>query len=184
VRKELKIKFAHTCGEGPADGRYDYASMIRVSPTPSRAESCAAWIQAGFDFHKKLDEAGFVHHPSETVSHQWLETHPHAAFCTLLNQLPLPKPTLEGRLQRQLALHERVLVIKDPMDFFEEITMHKLLKGVLPMEFIYSAEELDALVAAYTAFLAVTQPGKVTQVGNGQEGQIVLPVPVLLDSYS
>ncbi len=43
--------------------------------------------------------------------------------------------------------------IKDPMEFFEEITRHRLLKGVLPEEFIYSAEELDAMVAAFTAYM-------------------------------
>ena len=76
----------------------------------------------------------------------------------LLGQLPLPKPTLEGRLQRQLVLFEQDMGIKDPMEFFEEITRHRLLKGILPIECIYTSEELDALVAAFTAYLAVNQP--------------------------
>jgi len=155
-----------------------------VSPTASRPETCAAWIQAGFDFYHKLDESGFKPYPSETATHQWLETHPHAAYCALLGQLPLPKPTLEGRLQRQLVLYEQDMGIKDPMEFFEEITRHRLLKGILPVEFIYTAEELDALAAAFTAYLAASQPGEVVWVGNKQEGQIVLPVPRLKESYS
>jgi predicted nuclease with RNAse H fold len=157
---------------------------ISVSPTPSRPETCAAWMQMGFDFYLKLDGTGFKPFPSENATHQWLETHPHAAYCALLGQLPLPKPTLEGRLQRQLVLFEQDMGIKDPMEFFEEITRHRLLKGVLPIEFIYTAEELDALVAAFTAYLAVSQPGEVVWVGIKQEGQIVLPVSRLKEAYS
>lgn len=157
---------------------------ISVSPTSSRPETCAAWMQTGFEFHGKLEGMGFKPFPLENTSLQWLETHPHAAYCTLLGKLPLPKPTLEGRLQRQLILYEQAMGIKDPMEFFEEITRHRLIKGVLPIEFIYTPEELDALVAAYTAYMAASQPGKVTWVGNKQEGQIVLPVPELKESYS
>jgi len=70
------------------------------------------------------------------------------------------------------------------MEFFEEITRHRLLKGVLPIEFIYTSEELDALVAAFTAFLAASKPSGVIWVGNKQEGQIVLPVSELRETYS
>jgi hypothetical protein len=157
---------------------------ISVSPTSSRPETCAAWMQMGFDFYRKLEGMGFKPYPSENASHLWLETNPHAAYCALLGQLPLPKPTLEGRLQRQLVLFEQNMGIKDPMEFFEEITRHRLLKGGLPTEFIYTAEELDALVAAYTAYLAASQPGEVLRVGNKQEGEIVLPVSGLKETYS
>jgi hypothetical protein len=157
---------------------------ISVSPTSSRTETCAAWMQTGFEFHGKLERMGFKLFPTDNASLQWLETHPHAAYCTLLGKLPLPKPTLEGRLQRQLVLYEQAMGIKDPMEFFEEITRHRLLKGVLPIEYIYTPEELDALVAAFTAYTAARQPGKVTWVGNKQEGQIVLPVPELKEAYS
>jgi predicted nuclease with RNAse H fold len=157
---------------------------ISVSPTSSRPETCAAWMQTGFDFHRKLEGTGFKPYPSEGATHQWLETHPHAAYCALLGKLPLPKPTLEGRLQRQLVLYEQDMGIKDPMEFFEEITRHRLLKGVLPIEYIYTAEELDALVAAFTAYLAASQPSEVIWVGNKLEGQIVLPVSELKEAYS
>ena len=157
---------------------------ISVSPTASRTESCAAWVQTGFDFHAKLDGMGFKLHPAENASLQWLETHPHAAFCALLGKLPLPKPTLEGRLQRQLVLYEQDMGIRDPMEFFEEITRHRLLKGVLPTEYVYTSEELDALAAAFTAYTAANHPGQVIRVGNQQEGQIVLPVPRLKETYS
>jgi hypothetical protein len=87
-------------------------------------------------------------------------------------------------LQRQLALYEQELGIKDPMDFFEEITRHRLLMGVLPTEFIYNADQLDAMVAAFTAYLAASHPGRVIRIGDKQEGQITLPVAGLKESYS
>jgi len=157
---------------------------ISISPTPCRLETCPAWIQSGFDLYSRLTDAGFEHFPTEKAPHQWLETHPHAAFTVLLGQLPLPKPTLEGRLQRQLVLHANDLGIRDPMAFFEEVTRHWLLKGVLPMGHIYSAEELDALVAALTAFQVVRNPGDVMGIGDKEEGRIALPVASLKESYS
>jgi predicted nuclease with RNAse H fold len=157
---------------------------ISVSPTSSRVESCATWVQIGFDLYRTMEEKSCKPFPSGNATHQWIETHPYAAYCALLGQLPLPRPTMEGRLQRQLALYEQEVGIKDPMDFFEEITRHKLLKGVLPTEFIYIPEELDAMVAAFTAYLAANQPERVVRIGDPQEGQITLPVSGLKESYS
>jgi hypothetical protein len=156
---------------------------ILVSPTPARAESCSEWMQLGFMLYRKLEGMGFEPYPAQNASHQWLETHPHAAFCALLGQLPLSKPTLEGRLQRQLALYERGLGIKDPMVFFEEITRHRLVKGILPLEVIYTPEQLDALVAAYTAYVAANKPEDVLFIGAKEEGSILLPVGDLKERY-
>jgi len=157
---------------------------ISVSPTPGRVETCSTWMQMAFGLYHCLEQAGFKKYPAEAASHQWLETHPHAAFCVLLGQTPLPKPTLEGRLQRQIALYEKGTGIKDPMEFFEEITRHKLLHGVLPMGLVYAAEELDTLMAAYVAHGAVNNPQEMILLGNQQEGQIVLPVAGLKERYN
>lgn len=157
---------------------------ISVSPTPARMEACPAWMQLGFDLFRHLEEAGFKQYPAEKASLQWLETHPHAAFCALLGQIPLSKPTLEGRLQRQSALYEQGIGIKDPMEFFEEITRRKLLHGALPMELVYAAEELDTLMAAYMAFCMVNSPQETILIGDHQEGQIALPVVSLKEKYS
>jgi predicted nuclease with RNAse H fold len=157
---------------------------ISVLPTPSRIETCPAWMQMGFDFYHRLEQAGFKPYPSEDAPQQWLETHPHAAFCALLGQLPLPKPTLEGRLQRQIALFEQGAGIKDPMEFFEEITRHKLLHGILPMELIYASEELDTLMAAYLAWCVINCPQDMILIGDKQEGQIALPVAGLKERYN
>ncbi len=61
------------------------------------------------------------------------------------------------------------------MSFFEEITRHRLLNNRLPLDLVYSASELNALIAAYTAFLSGTQPDKVIHIGDEEEGIIYLP---------
>jgi hypothetical protein len=90
---------------------------------------------------------------------------------------------LEGRLQRQLVLYEQGLGIRDPMDFFEEITRYKLLKGILPIDQIYTIEELDAIAAAYTAYVFGRHPERTIKLGDPDEGQVVLPVAELKSKY-
>ena len=46
------------------------------------------------------------------------------------------------------------------MDFFEEITRHKLIQGTLPLENLYSTKELDALAASYVAWMLVNKPNE------------------------
>ncbi|MEW6242610.1 MAG: DUF429 domain-containing protein [Chloroflexota bacterium] len=156
---------------------------ITVGGTPGREESSPAWMQLGFDLYRKLKKMGFKRFPETDAAHRVMETHPHACFSVLLGQAPLPKPTLEGRLQRQIALHDAGLRIRDPMDFFVEITRHRLKLGILPMELIYLPEQLDALAAAYTAWMAVKRPGETMAIGDKQEGRIILPVPELKSRY-
>ena len=156
---------------------------IAVSGTGARESLCPAWVQAGFALYGKLSKMGFKSYPEEGASYQWLETHPHAAFCVLLGESPLQKSTLEGRLQRELLLYENGVRIKDPMDFFEEVTRHKLMRGILPMELVRLPEQLDALVAAYTAWLATEKPNEVTRIGHKQEGFITLPAASLKEKY-
>jgi hypothetical protein len=156
---------------------------ISVSTTFSREETCAGWVQLGFSLYKRLAKMSFKPFPEDGAEHAWLETHPHACFTALLGQIPLPKPTLEGRLQRQIVLHDAGLRIKDPMGFFEEITRHRLRLGVMPMELIYHPEQLDALVAAYTAWITVKHPTETMQLGAQEEGFVVLPVAELKEKY-
>jgi len=156
---------------------------INIAVTPSRKEGCANWVQAGFDFYRRIQSMGFAPYPTADAAHQWLETHPHAIFCVLLGQAPFARATLEGRQQRQLVLYEQRVGIRDPMGFFEEITRHKLLKGILPLEQIYTAEELDAIAAATMAYVAGRHPERVSKVGDAQEGQIFLPASELKANY-
>jgi hypothetical protein len=148
---------------------------VAVSGTPSRAELCPSWMQLGFELYRELEKIGFLRYPAGEAGLQVLETQPHACYYSLTGQMPLPKPTLEGRLQRQLILHEHGVRVKDPMDFFEEITRYKLVKGILPLDMVYPAEMLDSLVAAYTAWVAMFRTENLTKIGDEQEGQIFLP---------
>jgi hypothetical protein len=187
VRKRLEKQALTPHSLRGADLRVAEADLrgrgISVSATPSREETCPGWVQLGFALYKRLAKMGFKQLPHENAPHLWLETHPHACYTTLLGQIPLPKPTLEGRLQRQIVLYDAGLHIKDPMDFFEEITRHRLRLGVMPMEVIYHPEQLDALMAAYTAWVAAKRPHEITQLGAKEEGFIVLPVGELKEKY-
>lgn len=158
---------------------------IRIPRTPGRAEDCPRWMQTGFDVYRRLEEMGFQTYPADQARKQTLEVYPHGAFTVLLKRIPFRKNTLEGRLQRQLILHSRALEVPDPMRIFEEITRYRILQGILPLKQLHSAEALDALAAAYTARLAVTDPGtEISRVGSPEEGEIILPVGKLKSKYS
>jgi predicted nuclease with RNAse H fold len=156
---------------------------ISVSGTPAREELCPGWMQAGFGLYRELSDLGYLPFPEEGAALLWIETHPYACFCALLDQTPFPQPTLEGRLQRQLILHEKGLRIGDPMDFFEEITRFKLLNGVLPLDTIYTNEQLDVLVAAFTAWVVDNQMDAFSLIGDRKEGYITVPVKELKEKY-
>jgi len=161
------------------------AHGIAVAGTPANAGSCSEWIQLGFELYDKLGKMGFKRYSQIDGSQARLvmETHPHACFCVMAGCLPLPKPSLEGKLQRQLLLHEHGVRIRDPMEFFEEITRYKMARGTLPFELLYLPEQLDALVAAYSAWLAVNKREQVSTVGDDREGIIVLPERLLQEGY-
>lgn len=156
---------------------------INVLMTPSRRELCSNWVQNGFAIYEKLGELGFAGYPQAGVPLQILEAHAQATFCTLAGTQPLPRLSIEGRIQRQLLLFEEGLNLKDPMEFFEEVTRHKLMKGIMPTELIHTPEELDALAAALVAYRAGEGSDKLIAVGDPVEGQIFLPVAGLLESY-
>ena len=156
---------------------------ISIPQTPSDETNCPKWMKKGFLLFRRLEELGYQCYPEKGAERQFLEVYPHAVYTVLLGVLPLPKHSLEGRLQRQLALFQADLEIPDPMRFFEEITRHRLLKGVLPFENLYTTAELDALAAAYIAWLAANHPEQITLLGDPGEGQIVLPGAEIKSRY-
>lgn len=156
---------------------------IAVRGTPATVALCPAWVQEGFALYRKLGKMGFQKFPEKDAAYQFFETHPHACYSVLAGKAPLAKPSLEGRLQRQLILYENGLRIKDPMDFFEEITRYKVVKGIWPIDLLYLPEQLDALVAAYTAWVAVHKADHISMIGDAKEGMIVLPEKELKEKY-
>jgi predicted RNase H-like nuclease len=156
---------------------------IVITKTPANVKQCPMWMQAGFELYRKLEKMGFQKYPEKDSTCVVLETNSHACHCALAEQVPLARLSLEGRLQRQIVLYEHGLRIKDPMDFFEEITRYKIFKGILPMELLYLPDQLDALAAAYTAWLAVKKQEDVFMVGDTKEGMLVLPERELKEKY-
>jgi hypothetical protein len=132
-------------------------------------------IQRGFQLYDSAAWASGILRASG--KRRVLESHPEAFYHASIGRSPLPKPTLEGRLQRQLVLHERGVRIRDPMLFYEEVTRHRLLQGVLPVEMVLQTDELDALAAALTAWLVAHQPESIAWVGDPAEGTIAVPTP-------
>jgi predicted nuclease with RNAse H fold len=159
---------------------------IRLYNTPSNEKDAARWVRTGFSLYRRL--AGmrfrFFVRGEETGPRTMLEVHPHGCFAVLLGHRPFLKQTLEGRLQRQLVLYQQGVDIPDPLKVLEEITRHHVLSGQLPLEGLYSHDELDALAAAFTAYLVGTKTERVSQVGDREEGLITLPAPELRDFYA
>jgi len=158
---------------------------IRLYNTPDRAEDAPRWMRQGFTLYAKLAALGYAFFLKDApiTPRLVLEVHPHACFTVLLGRRPFLKTTLEGRLQRQLVLYLQGLDIPNPMHALEEITRHHLLSGELPLRGLFSHDELDALAAAFTAYLVGMKPAMICQVGDPDEGLITLPVPRLEEFY-
>ncbi len=156
---------------------------IRMYLTPSDEADCPAWQRSAFHLVRALREMDFQPYPSESPR-QYLEVYPHACYTVWLGHAPFPKDSLEGRIQRQLALQDTGLEVPDPMRVFEEITRYRLLQGVLSLDDLYTPEELDALAAAWTAYLALARPEQVTRLGDPREGEVVIPVGELQTRYA
>jgi hypothetical protein len=156
---------------------------ISCYKTPADENACPNWMKMGFSFYQRLERMGFQPYPSPQQALQWLEVYPHASYCTLLGRSPLPKNSLEGRIQRQLVLHQHKIDLPDPMELIKAITPQRLLQGDWPLDHLYSQGELDALVAAFTAWQAANHPKQITALGEASEGVVFLPVAELKRHY-
>jgi hypothetical protein len=149
---------------------------ITPARTPATVSACPGWMRLGFELYHHLQTVGYQAFPCEDAPRQYLETPPEAAYWSMLGLAPFAAATLESRLQRQLLLYEHGLPVRDSLYFLEEVTRHRLLKGILPVEHLHTPAELNALVLAYTAWLAANEPSQVIRMGDASEGEIVLPV--------
>jgi len=121
---------------------------------------------ASLDFKEQLDHEGLKPFSKQSDTRRFVETSAQDSFHALVEQDLLPRRTIEGRVQRSLILYEEGFQIPDPMDFFEEITRHKLLQGILPLENLYSTKELNALISAYISWMALNRPSHINLQGN------------------
>lgn len=151
---------------------------IRVPRTSAAEKECPVWMRRGFKLYKRIQKLGYTHHDFDMEQPRcYFEVQTEAIFSRLAGGAPLfDELSLEGRLQRQLILYEEHLPVSDAMKFFEEVTRFRLLKGVLPTEDIYEAGELNALAAAYTAWLLFHKPEQLHKLGDPREGELVLPL--------
>jgi hypothetical protein len=157
---------------------------IHIPQTPSSESDCSNWMRMGFLVFNRLCSIGYQQYQDGDIGgRKFIEVYPHACYTVLLNMIPFLKISLEGRLQRQLILFEKKMDVPDPMRIFEEITRHRLLSGVLPLGDLYSPGELDALIAAYTAWLVVNRQDETTFLGDKREGQVFLPTSKLSPGY-
>lgn len=164
---------------GPAGGAWQVELILRRAGAatpglPDAGKRVPAWMSKGFECYSRLAVMGYARFPVEGAALQVLETHAEGTFLSLLGRAPFEFGTLEGRIQRQLVLKDAGVNVPDAMDFFEEITRHRLLRGILPTEKIYSAGELGALAAAHVAWRAGCQPDGLEVLG--AEAGVYLPV--------
>lgn len=156
---------------------------ISCYKTPADEKACPNWMKMGFNLYQRLERMGYHHFPARGHSLQVMEVYPHASYCAMLGHAPLPKTTLEGRIQRQFVLHQQKINIPDPMEIIKGITPQRLLEGAWPEDDLHSQGELDALVAAYTAWQAANHPEQITPLGDDAEGLVILPVAELKRRY-
>lgn len=158
---------------------------IHLYNTPEDERASPTWVQTGFELHRRVRSMRFktLVQGEPVQARGVIETNPHACFTALLEHRPFSKNTLEGRLQRQLVLYLEGLDLSNPMHALEEVTRHHLLTGHLPLGHLSEHDELDALVAAFTAYLAGTRPDRSSQVGAEDEGWITVPVSELKAFY-
>lgn len=175
-----------TRGSSWANWRVGEATLrnrgMRLRRTPELENNPPGWLTRSIHFRESLDRLGYKGEIIE-ASQTLIEVNPYAGFATLLERNPLPRTSLEGRLQRQLVLYLEGLDLQSPLDVLEEITRFHLLQGNIPQEGLHTADQLDCLCAAYTAHLVIAQPDQVLQVGDLEDGRITLPVSALLDRY-
>jgi hypothetical protein len=156
---------------------------ISCYKTPADEKSCPNWMKMGFNLYQRLEHMGYHSFPARGHALQWIEVYPHASYSTLLGRAPLPKHSLEGRIQRQLVLYQQKINLPDPLDLIKFVTPQDLLEGTWPSDGLYNQGELDALVAAFTAWQAANHPDQITALGDDAEGLVILPVAELKRCY-
>jgi hypothetical protein len=143
----------------------------------SMTAPCPAWMRESLGLLNQLQGIGFEAYPHENAARQWLEVPAETAYRALLGVPPFEAGILEGRIQRQLVLSDLELDVPDAMEFFEEVTRFRLLHSHLPYERILPQPELNAWIAAATAWMAVHESGRLHPAGSPAEGVIYHPLP-------
>lgn len=145
---------------------HDYENCVLAVNLPSTKHGQQEYAA----LKEKFIGAGFKPFSQKSHPKQWMETDAQDCFHALSGHKLFPHRALEGRLQRSAILYEQGLQITDPVDIFEEFTRYKLIQGILPLDKLPSARELDALVAAYLAWMSANRAAQIVP-----KGEFVLP---------
>ena len=145
---------------------HDYENCVLAVNMPSTKQGQQEYAA----LKEKFVEAGFKPFSQKSHPKQWMETDAQDCFHALRGHKLFPHRALEGRLQRAAILYEQGVQLTDPVDIFEEFTRYKLIQGILPLDNLPSSRELDALVAAYLAWMSTNRPGQIVP-----KGEFVLP---------
>ncbi|MBI3159008.1 MAG: hypothetical protein HYZ26_05360 [Chloroflexi bacterium] len=148
---------------------------LPIYKTPRTADGLRGWQKTALRLHEQLDKLGYKASPRGAAKRRRLESAPDLCYRRWLGRAPFYPHSIEGRLQRQIVLYDLGVQVADPMNFFEEVTRHRLLQGILPDEMLYRPAELNALALAALAWLAANRPEEVEALGDKQEGQVTLP---------
>lgn len=149
---------------------------INIQRSPAVQSECMMWVRRGFKLYQKIVKLGYVSYSDDTNRH-FVEAPAEGVFSRLCGGANLfDSLSLEGRIQRQLILFEEGLHVKDAMNFFEEVTRFRLIKGILPTGDLYNPGELNAIASAYLAWLIHHKPEKTIRMGDEREGLIYLPI--------
>ncbi|NSW51986.1 MAG: hypothetical protein HPY85_05740 [Anaerolineae bacterium] len=116
---------------------------------------------------------GFTEIPEQ--NHCYFESPAGASFWSLIDAPLLDEDTLMGCIQRQLILFDLDLPLKNPMEFFEELTRHKIKHGTIPTGMVLPVEELNAWINVYCAIESWRSPERMVRLGCSQEGYVFLP---------
>jgi hypothetical protein len=147
----------------------DYENCVLAVNLPSTKQGQGVYAA----LKDQLIQAGFKPFSQKSHPKQWMETDAQDCFHVLSGHKLLPHRALEGRLQRSAILYDQGLQITDPVDVFEEFTRYKLIQGILPLDNLPSSRELDALVAAYLAWMSANRAAQIVP-----KGEFVLPAQV------
>jgi hypothetical protein len=180
-KEEVRSQFSQV----PPPGRWTnlraveyelYCQGDRVTRTPNGIGDCPEWVKLGLSLYANLQDLGFTTYSNDITQHRYCEVPVDSVYHRFLGVTPWISSSLEGRIQRQLALVEEGVQVQDPMETFEEVTRFRLLKGSFPFTKVLSCKQLSALGAALVVWLAGSKPGRTECLGEDQEGKILLPV--------
>jgi hypothetical protein len=108
---------------------------IHFSAAPAPPKHTPTWITNGLRLYQHFDLMA--------SERSIIEVNALASYQSFLGMPPLPKSSIEGRIQRQLILVDHGIRLPDPMEYFEEVTRHRILQGILPEAMLYSARQLE-----------------------------------------